>query len=110
MDTLDLHGFDRHLTRCIFCKQDSGTSKTIEHIIPESLGNKDHILSRGVVCDYCNNHFGLKIEEPLLDSDYWGTKHLFVVLPVKPLASPNPPTPECDIILVDSMLLERLHG
>lgn len=46
-------------------------SKTIEHIIPESLGNNDHILPRGVVCDHCNNHFGLKIEKPLLDSDYF---------------------------------------
>jgi len=36
--------------------------------------------------------------------------HLFVVLPIKPLAFPNPPAPECDIILVDSMLLERLDG
>lgn len=57
--------------RCIFCKQDSSTSRTIEHIIPESLGNKDHILPAGVVCDRCNNYFALKIEQPLLESDYF---------------------------------------
>jgi hypothetical protein len=71
MDTLDLHEFDRHLTRCIFCKQDSSTSKAVEHIIPEALGNKEHILPRGVVCDSCNSYFGLKVEKPLLDSDYF---------------------------------------
>jgi len=57
--------------RCIFCKQNSSTSITIEHIVPESLGNKDHILPAGIVCDSCNRYFGLKIEKPLLDSDYF---------------------------------------
>jgi hypothetical protein len=71
MDTLDIHEFDRHLTRCIFCKQDSSTSKKVEHIIPEALGNKEHVLPRGVVCDDCNSYFGLKVEKPLLDSDYF---------------------------------------
>ena len=64
----------RHLRRCIFCKQDSSTSITIEHIIPEALGNKDHILPPGVVCDDCNNYFARKVEGPLLDSDYF--RHL----------------------------------
>lgn len=57
--------------RCIFCKQDSSTSRTVEHIIPESLGNKEHILPVGVVCDSCNNYFALKIEKPLLELDYF---------------------------------------
>ena len=57
--------------RCIFCKKDSSKSRTIEHIIPESLGNKDHILPPGVVCDHCNNYFARKIEQPLLDSEYF---------------------------------------
>ncbi len=57
--------------RCIFCKQDTSASRTAEHIIPESLGNKDHVLPPGVVCDQCNNYFGLKVERPLLDADYF---------------------------------------
>lgn len=57
--------------RCIFCKEDSSASKSVEHIIPESLGNTEHTLPRGVVCDACNNYFALKIEKPLLDSDYF---------------------------------------
>ncbi|WP_421825048.1 HNH endonuclease [Flagellimonas oceanensis] len=27
--------------RCIFCKKSSGRSSSIQHIIPESLGNKN---------------------------------------------------------------------
>jgi len=30
--------------RCIFCQEYSTNSKSVEHIIPESLGNKSHIL------------------------------------------------------------------
>lgn len=71
MDTVNLHRFDCYSMRCIFCRQDSSTSKTAEHIIPEALGNKKHILPRGVVCDNCNSYFGLKVERPLLDSDYF---------------------------------------
>lgn len=62
--------------RCIFCKSDSSTSKSKEHIIPESLGNKEHILPPGIVCDSCNNYFALKLEKPLLESEYFvHTRH-----------------------------------
>ena len=47
--------------RCIFCKKDSLDSKSIEHIMPESLGNVNHILQPGVVCDECNNYFARKV-------------------------------------------------
>ncbi|MBI1277801.1 MAG: HNH endonuclease [Anaerolineaceae bacterium] len=57
--------------RCIFCKSNSSTSKTIEHIIPESLGNVEHILPRGVVCDSCNNYFARRLEKPVLESGYF---------------------------------------
>ena len=57
------------VTRCIFCGNDSKDSKSVEHIIPESLGNKDLILEKGVVCDKCNNYFASKIEEPVLSLD-----------------------------------------
>jgi len=40
----------------------------VEHIVPESLGNEEHMLPRGVVCDSCNNYFARKIEQPVLDS------------------------------------------
>ncbi|WP_312102249.1 HNH endonuclease [Pygmaiobacter massiliensis] len=53
--------------RCLFCKQDSTQSKSVEHIIPESLGNTHHTLPAGVVCDKCNNYFARKVEKPFLD-------------------------------------------
>lgn len=42
-----------------------------EHIVPESLGNKEHFLPPGVVCDKCNNYFSRKVEGPILTSDYY---------------------------------------
>lgn len=57
--------------RCIFCKNDSSSSKSVEHIIPESLGNKSQILQKGIVCDCCNNYFAIKIEKPVLEMPYY---------------------------------------
>lgn len=39
---------------CVFClgRQEGFTS--VEHVIPESLGNQELVLPRGVVCDTCN--------------------------------------------------------
>ena len=54
--------------RCIFCKNPSHLSYSAEHIIPESLGNIEHTLPKGIVCDSCNNYFSRKVEKPLLDS------------------------------------------
>lgn len=56
---------------CIFCKKNSDNSVSVEHIIPESLGNKEHILPKGVVCDQCNSYFAIKIEKDLLNQDYF---------------------------------------
>jgi hypothetical protein len=57
--------------KCIFCKEISDNSKSVEHIIPESLGNKTHILSQGIVCDKCNQYFALKVEKKLLEKKYF---------------------------------------
>ncbi|WP_295123480.1 HNH endonuclease [uncultured Chitinophaga sp.] len=57
--------------RCIFCKEDSSKSKSIEHIVPESLGNKQHTLPKGVVCDACNNYLAIKIEKRVLELAYF---------------------------------------
>lgn len=55
--------------KCIFCEQESTASKSVEHIIPESLGNLSTVLPRGIVCDKCNNYFARKVEGPFLGSD-----------------------------------------
>jgi hypothetical protein len=57
--------------KCIFCKNDSSNSKSVEHIIPESLGNKSHILPKGIVCDNCNNYFARKVEKKVLEKPYF---------------------------------------
>jgi len=57
--------------RCVFCKAESAGSHSVEHIIPEALGNVEHILPRGVVCDTCNNYFARKVEGPLLQTPWF---------------------------------------
>lgn|GEM_PF-617380 len=52
--------------RCIFCKQNSSSSQSVEHVMPESIGSKKRALPPGVVCDKCNNYFARKVEEPVL--------------------------------------------
>lgn len=51
---------------CIFCKRDSSNSKSIEHIIPESMGCPDNFfLERGIVCDDCNTRKLSRLDEDL---------------------------------------------
>jgi hypothetical protein len=56
---------------CIFCKNNSSDSKSIEHIMPESFGNKTYVLPKGAVCDKCNNYLSIKIEKKLLEQDFF---------------------------------------
>ena len=56
---------------CLFCKNISDNSSSVEHIIPESLGNKEHVLPKGIVCDQCNQYFAIKIEKEVLEQGYF---------------------------------------
>jgi hypothetical protein len=56
------------MKRCLFCKTPCDSSRSAEHILPESLGNTQHVLPAGVVCDGCNNYFARKVEDPFLNS------------------------------------------
>ena len=60
---------DSSWQKCIFCKADSSSSISVEHVIPESFGSKKVVLPRGMVCDKCNNYFATKLERPLLAHD-----------------------------------------
>lgn len=55
--------------KCIYCQKilNKNNAKSIEHIIPESLGNKLYILSPNLICDKCNNYFAREIEKPFLE-------------------------------------------
>lgn len=50
---------------CLFCRQSDGGFSSVEHILPESLGNKSIVLPTGVVCDRCNNGALANIDEAL---------------------------------------------
>jgi hypothetical protein len=69
--------------RCIFCKNDSSKSKSVEHIIPESLGNTTKVLPKGIVCDTCNNYFARKVEKPFLESPALKALRFHQVVPNK---------------------------
>jgi len=60
----------RERMRCILCKSLSDSSKSVEHIVPASLGNEDHVLPPGWVCDACNNYLSREVEAPFLNSEY----------------------------------------
>lgn len=53
--------------KCLFCKQNSSNTKSVEHIVPESMGNTTFILPLGYVCDKCNNYFAREVEKPFLE-------------------------------------------
>jgi len=78
-------------TRCIFCKKDASSSRSLEHIIPQSLGNEEHTLPPGVVCDACNNYFAGSIEQPVLESGYFVTSRFNSLIPNKRQRMPRLP-------------------
>lgn len=91
--------------RCIFCKKDSSTCVSIEHVIPESLGNKNTVLPKGTVCDSCNNYFASNIEKPILDSEEF-TRLRFNQL----IKNKKGRIPEAEIIFGQSIVKARRNG
>src|SRR5688572_24033225 len=69
--------------RCVFCKKNSDLSRSIEHIVPESLWNKRNTLPKGIVCDSCNNYFARKVENPFLSSTAIKTLRFHQAIPSK---------------------------
>lgn len=41
---------------CIICHQEH-LNETVEHIVPQSLGNVHYILRKGIICARCNQRF-----------------------------------------------------
>lgn len=69
--------------RCIFCKQDSSTSRSVEHIVPESLGNVEYVLPIGAVCDGCNQYFSRKVERQVLETPMFRLMRARMTVPNK---------------------------
>lgn len=84
--------------RCIFCKKDSSGTRSVEHVIPESLGNTDHVLPKGLVCDSCNRYFAIKIEQPLLEATIFRDLRRGMVIPNKRGRFPSPAEPDASLL------------
>lgn len=41
---------------CIIC-DNPNQAKSVEHIVPESFGNKDYVMEKNNICDSCNSRF-----------------------------------------------------
>lgn len=79
-------------SRCIFCAGD-GESRSVSHIVPESLGGPGSPTSpKGVVCDACNQYFGQKVESFALQSFPFKTFRLFQGIPSKAKKMASLPT------------------
>jgi hypothetical protein len=55
----------------------------VEHIIPESLGNIEHVLPKGWVCDTCNNYLSREVEAPFLNATYGKSSRFSMRVPSK---------------------------
>lgn len=72
------------MKKCIFCKSETGTFSTREHILPESLGGGDWaILPDGLLCDECQNRFGSSIEQQALADYPFSFFRVFLSIPTK---------------------------
>lgn len=49
---------------CVYCKKATSITEDLEHILPESLGNKQ-TLYRGAVCKGCNNSLGNNVDSKI---------------------------------------------
>lgn len=72
---------------CLFCRG-NGPFTTVEHIVPESLGNDTDVL-RDVVCDQCQNYLGRAVEKPAFDATPFGFWRTVLGTKTKTGALPN---------------------
>ncbi|MEN6376298.1 MAG: HNH endonuclease [Smithella sp.] len=91
--------------RCIFCKKNSKNSVSIEHVIPESLGNSKLILPKGAVCDSCNNYFATHLEKQVLESGEFSYLRFN-----QELRNKRGKVPEVDILFGDHIVKARRLG
>jgi hypothetical protein len=52
---------------CLFCRRRDREFSSVEHVFPETLGNKDKVLPVGVVCDRCNHEVLSCLDAALCD-------------------------------------------
>ncbi len=77
LDEYGLHSAPQsfaYLKECPYCgeliqykKGICSNATSVEHIIPESLGNDQLVINSGHICDKCNNYFATHIENQFLN-------------------------------------------
>ena len=78
------------MSRCIFCKRETGPFSSKAHILPESLGGREWAcLPPNIECDECNQYFGSKIERLALNSFPFLPFRLLLGIPTKKKKSPT---------------------
>jgi hypothetical protein len=55
------------LPPCLYCKRESGSYTSEEHVVAEGLGNRELVLPKGVVCDKCNHEKLSTLDNTLID-------------------------------------------
>lgn len=71
------------MNHCLYCGTKSGKFMSMEHIVPESLGNSELILPKGVVCDSCNNGVLAYLDNILLKDEVIGFFRTWFKIPNK---------------------------
>lgn len=75
------------INTCLFCAS-SGPFATLEHIVPESLGNDDLVL-KNEICDKCQNYFGKEIENYVLSKTPIGVWRVLLGIKAKSGKTPS---------------------
>lgn len=77
------------MPQCIFCKSESNSFTTREHIFPESLGGGEWaVLKNGLICDDCQNKFGSDVEQKALGDYPFSIFRVFLGVPTKKRKAP----------------------
>lgn len=62
-----LEGIDPTPYGCLFCRRRHAEFTSVEHILPEGLGNRLMMLPRGWVCDRCNHGPLATVDQALVE-------------------------------------------
>jgi hypothetical protein len=67
-----VHPESTAMSACLYCEREDREFKGNEHVVPESLGNNNLILPKGVVCDQCNNGVLSQLDNHLVNFPLFG--------------------------------------
>jgi hypothetical protein len=74
---------------CLYCKREDRRFTSEEHVVPESLGNREIVLPKGVVCDKCNNEKLSTLDQTLVNFMPVSARKTMVGIPSKTGALPK---------------------